>query len=77
MTLRLSPLSRIIRAWLAPLFVSTLIIGCGPSGVGTIKAGSKEEVSHELFPKVEGKKAPKGDGPQSGPTATPPGRKKN
>jgi hypothetical protein len=75
MTLRLSPLRRIIRASLAPLFLSTLIVGCGPSDVGTIKAGSKEEESKNMLPTIEGKKLPK-DGLQGGATAAPPSRKK-
>jgi hypothetical protein len=73
MTLRLSSRGRMIRASLVPLFLSTLVIGCGPSDVGTIKAGTKEEEAKNMFPTVAGKKVPKAVLP-GGPVAKAPGK---
>jgi hypothetical protein len=77
MTLLHSALGRVIRASLAPLFLSTLVIGCGPSDVGTIKTGSKGEETNAMLP-TEGAKKPlkKGVELQGGPTAPAPGKKR-
>jgi hypothetical protein len=76
MTLHLSSFGRMIRATLAPIFLAALFLGCGPSDAGTISAGTKEEASKGMLPKLEGKAGAKLADPQGGASATPPSRKK-
>jgi hypothetical protein len=76
MTLHLSPLGRIIRAFLAPVLLATLVIGCGPSDAGTIAVGTKEEETKNMLPKLVGKPGAKLTDPEGSATATPPSRKK-